>query len=273
MTAGKRNRNCGEQDRNNHGVYHSVSFLLLLMGLFLQLEMTDAFVPLGKTQTQRTTHCKTSTEIMGSSFDMDIDMGATEGERELLSIIKTTTSASCSAQESNSNTLSRRSAMLAAAKSASAAFLALSIAPSNSLAASASATPTITEIQASWKAVDGLNTMEGDEKKNFVGFDKSAYQAMINDQSRTPMFYKVMADRINDGKGATTVLDLGTGPFAIFAIKAAELGATKVYAIEANPEAPSWPGKPLKRRGSRTSSPCWKAFPPTSRCPTTTRSI
>lgn len=186
---------------------------------------------------------------MGSSFDMDIDMGATEGERELLSIIKTTTSASCSAQESNSNTLSRRSAMLAAAKSASAAFLALSIAPSNSLAASASATPTITEIQASWKAVDGLNTMEGDEKKNFVGFDKSAYQAMINDQSRTPMFYKVMADRINDGKGATTVLDLGTGPFAIFAIKAAELGATKVYAIEANPEAAKLARETIKKKG------------------------
>lgn len=126
--------------------------------------------------------------------------------------------------------VSRRSALMSAAKSASAALLALSIDPSKSFAAD----QTITPITASWKSVDGLNTMEEDQK-NFVGFDGKSYQAMISDQTRTPKFYKAMEDRIVDGQ--TTVLDLGTGPFAIFAIRAAELGAKKVYAIEANKEA------------------------------------
>ena len=32
-------------------------------------------------------------------------------------------------------------------------------------------------------------------------------------------------------------LDLGTGPFCVFALIAATAGAKKVYAVEANPEA------------------------------------
>ena len=96
--------------------------------------------------------------------------------------------------------------------------LALSIDPSKSFAANDS-TKTITPITAAWKSVDGLYTLEEEYNKNVVAFDGKAYQAMISDQSRTPKFYKAIEDRIADG--ATTVLDLGTGPFAIFAIKAA----------------------------------------------------
>mmetsp|Transcript_23553 Transcript_23553/g.52213 ORF Transcript_23553/g.52213 Transcript_23553/m.52213 type:complete len:546 (+) Transcript_23553:1000-2637(+) len=148
--------------------------------------------------------------------------------------------------EPDTAVLSRRSAWMTAAKSASAAFVALSIDPSRSSAEAA--TQTITPIKAAWKSVDGLNTME-EEKKNFVGFDARAYQAMISDQSRTPLFYKAMEERINNGEGASTVLDLGTGPFAIFAIKAAELGAKKVYAIEANKEAAETARETIAKKG------------------------
>ena len=140
--------------------------------------------------------------------------------------------------------LSRRAALLSAARSASAALLSLSIDPSKAFAEEGA---TVTPISAAWKSVDGLYTVEED-KKNFIGFDAKAYQAMINDQTRTPMFYKAMEDRIVVG-GASTVLDLGTGPFAIFAIKAAELGATKVYAIEANKEAAKTARETVAKKG------------------------
>jgi len=63
---------------------------------------------------------------------------------------------------------------------------------------------------------------------------------MINDQNRTPLFYKTIQERLSKAPGGATnqvVLDLGTGPYAIFAIKAAECGAKRVYAIEADPLA------------------------------------
>jgi len=151
----------------------------------------------------------------------------------------------CDNTENASAGLSRRSAWMAAAKSASAALVALSIDPLPSSAADLVVTKY--PISATWKAVDGLNTMEED-KKNFVGFDAASYQAMISDQSRTPLFYKVMADRIQKGT-AKTVLDLGTGPFAIFAIKAAELGAEKVYAIEASPAAAQLARETIQKKG------------------------
>ena len=138
--------------------------------------------------------------------------------------------------------VSRRSALISAAKSASAALVALSIDPSRVFASE----QTITPITAAWKSIDGLNTME-ENNKNFVGFDGKAYQAMISDQTRTPKFYKAMEERIVDGQ--TTVLDLGTGPFAIFAIRAAELGAKKVYAIEANKEAARVAQETIDKKG------------------------
>mmetsp|Transcript_22876 Transcript_22876/g.54015 ORF Transcript_22876/g.54015 Transcript_22876/m.54015 type:complete len:507 (+) Transcript_22876:205-1725(+) len=221
---------------NSRNLAHCSLSMLVVLALFLPWSATtDAFV-VPSVQTQHTKLCGTS-----RSFE--------ETNSELLSCIRT--------DEDEPNTLSRRSALLSAAKSASAAFLALSIDPfranaddseATTTVTTATTTTTVTPIQAKWKAVDGLNTME-ESAKNFVGFDASSYQAMINDQSRTPMFYKVMADRIDDGKGASTVLDLGTGPFAIFAIKAAELGAKKVYAIEANPKAAEMARETIRKKG------------------------
>jgi len=93
-------------------------------------------------------------------------------------------------------------------------------------------------ISSYWKAVDGLNSL--DEGKKIVSFDSSAYKAMMDDPARTPFFEKAIISRLNSAPGgpeSQTVLDLGTGPFALFAIIAAQAGAGKVYAIEANREA------------------------------------
>lgn len=93
-------------------------------------------------------------------------------------------------------------------------------------------------ISAQWSAVDGLNSL--DEGKKIVSFDTSAYRAMMDDPARTPFFEKAIIERLNSvpgGPESQTVLDLGTGPFALFAIIAAQAGAGKVYAIEANREA------------------------------------
>jgi len=96
-------------------------------------------------------------------------------------------------------------------------------------------------IGASWSAVEGLNSSgggsENDKNKNgnFVSFDMSAYKAMKEDPTRTPLFKKVIASRLAALKGQGIALDLGTGPYALFAILAAEAGAKRVYAIEADP--------------------------------------
>mmetsp|Transcript_253 Transcript_253/g.342 ORF Transcript_253/g.342 Transcript_253/m.342 type:complete len:495 (+) Transcript_253:103-1587(+) len=97
-----------------------------------------------------------------------------------------------------------------------------------------------TPISASWKAVDGLNSL--DQNQKIVSFDSSAYKAMMDDPSRTPLFEKAIIQRLNNapngnGPESQTVLDLGTGPYAVFALIAARAGAGKVYAIEANREA------------------------------------
>lgn len=104
-------------------------------------------------------------------------------------------------------------------------------------------------ISASWKAVDGLNSV-ADE---MVAFDASAYRAMKDDPSRTPRFAKALEQRIGEigltGQERITVLDLGTGPFALFAIAAAEAGADKVYAIEANAQAATLARQTVARTG------------------------
>jgi len=90
---------------------------------------------------------------------------------------------------------------------------------------------------ASWSAVDGLKSSnDNNEKKggNFVSFDISAYKAMKEDPTRTPIFREAIRERLANLGDDSVVLDLGTGPFALFAIIAAELGAGKVYAIEAD---------------------------------------
>jgi hypothetical protein len=84
----------------------------------------------------------------------------------------------------------------------------------------------------SWSAVDGLNSNDG----KFVAFDAKAYQAMKDDPTRTPFFEQAILERLGNKPEDCVVVDLGTGPFALFAVIAAKLGAGKVYALEANPE-------------------------------------
>ncbi|KAL7466894.1 hypothetical protein ACHAXS_007166 [Conticribra weissflogii] len=105
-------------------------------------------------------------------------------------------------------------------------------------------------ISAAWSAADGLNSL-GSEKK-FVSFEKSAYQAMVNDQSRTPLFEQAIINRLNSAEGgpeSQVVLDLGTGPFALFAVLAAKNGAGKVFAIEASEEAAEAARDTVKKLG------------------------
>ena len=94
---------------------------------------------------------------------------------------------------------------------------------------------------ASWSAVDGLNQMNVEDRdKKVVGFDINAYKAMRDDKSRTPFFEKAIRQRLekaNTNPENLVMLDLGTGPFCLFAMIAADLGVGKVYAIEANPAA------------------------------------
>lgn len=114
----------------------------------------------------------------------------------------------------------------------------LSIAPG-----AADAAPTTNGVlRASWTATAGLNSDE--ESGKMVRFDPSAYAAMRDDATRTPKFERAVKDRIRALRAANaaagtpdakiTVLDLGTGPFALFAIVAAQAGADRVYALEAD---------------------------------------
>ena len=60
---------------------------------------------------------------------------------------------------------------------------------------------------------------------------------MRDDEGRTPLFEKAIRARLAGQEGQLTVLEIGTGPFALLALIAARAGARKVYAIEAQPEA------------------------------------
>jgi SAM-dependent methyltransferase len=91
---------------------------------------------------------------------------------------------------------------------------------------------------ASWTSIDGLNQMNDPNPNNkVVGFDMNAYKAMRDDKTRTPFFEQAIQQRLGKNPESQIVLDLGTGPFCLFAMIAAQLGAGKVYALEANPEA------------------------------------
>jgi protein arginine N-methyltransferase 1 len=121
-----------------------------------------------------------------------------------------------------------------------------SLLPSAARAKEAISTP----ISAQWTAVDGLNSLSSD--KQFVSFSDSAYKAMMDDPSRTPQFERAIINRLNsapEGPNSQVVLDLGTGPFALFAIIAAQNGAGKVYAIEANKEAAALARETVKKKG------------------------
>ncbi|KAJ1447412.1 S-adenosyl-L-methionine-dependent methyltransferase [Pelagophyceae sp. CCMP2097] len=96
------------------------------------------------------------------------------------------------------------------------------------------ATEALTSV--SWAATDGFDS-DFPSPISFIEFDDKAYKAMRDDARRTPKFAKAIAARLAAHPGELTVLDLGTGPYAVLALIAAKYGAKKVYAVEANPEA------------------------------------
>ena len=91
-----------------------------------------------------------------------------------------------------------------------------------------------TTVRAAWTATDGFSD------KSFISFDEGAYAAMRDDVRRTPLFEEAIKRRLAKApRGTLTVLDVGTGPYALLALAAARAGAKKVYTIEANAEAAS----------------------------------
>eukprot|EP00435_Cladocopium_sp_Y103_P076239 s154_g83.t2 len=83
------------------------------------------------------------------------------------------------------------------------------------------------QLKSSWPAKDGVQ---------FLRFYEDQYDAERDDTRRTPQFIQAIQERVK-GRPGLTVLDIGTGPFALFALVAARAGAKKVYAVEGNPEA------------------------------------
>lgn len=60
--------------------------------------------------------------------------------------------------------------------------------------------------------------------------------AMVEDATRTGLFREAITRRLR-GRCDQVVIDIGTGPFAILALFAAQAGARRVFAVEANPSA------------------------------------
>lgn len=76
------------------------------------------------------------------------------------------------------------------------------------------------------------------------------YAAMRDDRQRTDAYAAAIRDRVSSaGKVGPTVLDLGTGPFALLAIIAARAGARKVYAIERTPSVAKQARKVVEDEG------------------------
>jgi len=73
---------------------------------------------------------------------------------------------------------------------------------------------------------------------------------MMRDQSRTPLFEQAIVNRLKAAEpDSQIVLDLGTGPFALFAVIAAKNGAKHVYAIEASKEAAATARETIEKLG------------------------
>jgi len=78
---------------------------------------------------------------------------------------------------------------------------------------------------------------EGNPSDSFIEFNENHYRAMLADVRRTQGYVEAIKQRLaQHPPGTMTVLDLGTGPFAVLAFAAAKAGAKKVYCIEANPK-------------------------------------
>lgn len=158
---------------------------------------------------------------------------------------------STSERKNDSSFQQERRRLLSDAFMAASAFASLSLQPNVAYASEATMTAikNPTQLSASWSATSGLNTLDPNDP-NFVSFDASAYAAMRDDPSRTPVFKKSLEARLRASPPLSqVVLDLGTGPFALFAIIAAELGAAKVYAIEANPAVAENARQTIQKQG------------------------
>lgn len=66
-------------------------------------------------------------------------------------------------------------------------------------------------------------------------FETKNHELMRDDTRRTPLYYAAIRSRLQQADSKLTLLDLGTGPFALLALEAARCGAKKVYAVEADP--------------------------------------
>ena len=201
--------------------------------VFWEVQAFSSSVPAQPLQTLHGTRAKNDVKSQVSSSTI-INKGEMEWEFEQKD-----------ADSNEKNHISCRRKLFAKAFAASTALTALSmtnpaaILPASAAAATTTlaATSTPSRLSSTWSATSGLNSLL-QSPGNFVSFDPSAYAAMRDDPTRTPLFKKALQDRLNAAPGgpeSQTVLDLGTGPFALFAIFAAEYGAGHVFAMEANP--------------------------------------
>ena len=106
--------------------------------------------------------------------------------------------------------------MLAILSPVSAALLALSLQP--------------TVRQATWTWCDDV------VETNDNPFTIDDYTRLVDDEVRTAGFRMAIERRLRH-RPESVVLDIGTGPFALLALFAAQLGARKVYAVEASATA------------------------------------
>jgi len=69
-------------------------------------------------------------------------------------------------------------------------------------------------------------------EKGLNDYRLDEYEAMRDDGPRTSKYAAAIGRRLAGLEGRATVVDIGTGPFALLAIIAARSGARRVYAIE-----------------------------------------
>mmetsp|Transcript_33019 Transcript_33019/g.60531 ORF Transcript_33019/g.60531 Transcript_33019/m.60531 type:complete len:459 (-) Transcript_33019:153-1529(-) len=95
-----------------------------------------------------------------------------------------------------------------------------------SMAGSTGTAHAASDVQAGWSSSEVINVQD------------PAMMAIAEEARDDTRFSVAMAKAIRqrvEGNKGLTVLEIGTGPFALFALVAARAGAKKVYALEANP--------------------------------------
>lgn len=148
--------------------------LLILVALSLRLSLSDAFAIVRSPASQflLPTHCQSPAAIMLMTRDPNVlDYFATG-----------------SASPTN------RRRMFSDALVATFVLTNLSIrSPAPAIAATTTISPA--QMFASWSATSGLNVLDPNDP-SFVSFDPSAYAAMRDDPTRTPLFKRALKDRL-----------------------------------------------------------------------------